>query len=263
MKKLIIVCAITFLISFVSVPLVFAVSISIPAESCIYFAGQSHPGIEIAYPPLANWELVPWDEPVDGLLVSLFNDAAPWEGVIRAYSDPAYSNVTARTVESLIPPFIDITSWETSGIKMSITATGLWGHHPVLFYHSGPDGYSWTFIGEEYTKFGISRLYAPYNSLVGVFLSDEPPNPDATPPGLTAGVDNMTTPMLQQAFVIGSNLENITIPSGATRLFFGLQDTWQWWNNDGDMDVTIIPEPGTILFVGLGGLALLRRRKRV
>jgi hypothetical protein len=241
-------------------PAAFAVTISVPAESCVYFAGRTQPDLEAVYPPSPGWEDVLWEVGVSGSdhCWNLHNDAAPWEGVIRAYNDPAYSDVTARTASSLIPPFIDITSWESAGIKLSITATGSWGHHVAL--HSGPDGYESNYeTHEEYDDLGISRVYAPLNSLVGVFLGDDSPDPAAMPASLTIGIDDMTTPVLQQTFVIGSILENITIPSGATRLFLGLNDAAEWWNNDGDMNVTVTPEPATLLLLGLGSLVLRRR----
>jgi hypothetical protein len=75
----------------------------------------------------------------------------------------------------------------------------------------------------------------------------------------------MTSPLLRQAFVIGSSLEGITIPSGATRLFFGLHNGYEWWNNDGDMSVTVtpIPAPGAIFLggIGVGLVGWLRRRR--
>jgi hypothetical protein len=77
------------------------------------------------------------------------------------------------------------------------------------------------------------------NTLVGVFLTDDPPDPGATPISLILG-DDMTTPELQQAFTIGSSLEYITVPEGATRLFFGHNDGYCWNNNVGSMEVTIV-----------------------
>lgn len=263
MKKLVTICAVAVLMFSMSVPLAFAVTISVPGESCIYFAGQTQPDLEAMYPPSAGWEYVPWEPgaPPWNQHWNFHNDTAPWEGVVRA-TNGENPDIIARTASSLIPTFIDVTSWQAAGVKLSITAIGVWGHSPRPSCHSGPDGYWWWLeTDEEYDDLGISRIYAPLNSLVGVFLGDDLPDPAVTPATLTLDIDDMTTPALQQAFVIGSILENITIPSGATRLFLGLHDECEWWNNCGDMNVTVTPEPTTLLLLGLGGLTILRKRR--
>jgi hypothetical protein len=238
-------------------PAMGSVTISVPAESCIYFAGQTQAGLPSVH--ASGWEAVPWN--VGGVNPSNFyNDTAPWEGVVRAWSG-AYERTEAdRTAASLIPPYVDVTGWE--GIA-SITATGLWAHGPHCTY-SDADGYGANQLTQsQYNTFGISLLNVPYNSLVGVFLTDSAPSTPG-PSSLTLG-DDMTNPLLQQAFVIGSSLEGITIPSGATRLFFGLHNGYEWWNNDGDMSVTVtpIPAPGAILLggIGVGLVGWLRRRR--
>ncbi len=160
-----------------------------------------------------------------------------------------------------MPPSFDVSGYSAI---LSITAAGSWGHGPVL---SGPDGYAgFDPTHQEYIDLGISSvLNTPLNALVGVFLTNATPVAGSAPASLTFGVSDMTSPQLQQLFVIGSNLENITIPVGATRLFFGLNNGYEWNNNVGSVDVTVspIPAPGAILLgsIGAGLVGWLRRRR--
>ena len=214
-------------------------TINVPGTSCIYFAGQSQPELETAYPP------TPGD----------------WTNHYNFHNDTDDSYST-------IPPFVDITGF--GGMIVSITATGTWGFDPDN--PEGPDGGTYTAFGingtgishNEYDDLGVSLLTAPYNGLVGVFLTGATPVAGSAPVSLsTLAGDDMTTPLLHQAFYIGSSLENITIPSGATRLFFGLHDGFGWYDNIGSVDVTVVPAPGAFILcaIGIGCVHWLSRRR--
>ena len=95
---------------------------------------------------------------------------------------------------------------------------------------------------------GISDLYAPMNSLVGVFLGDDRPDRSRAPKPLilpSAGRDILTlSPQLQQLFFIGAGFtkkgasRRFLVPKDATRLFLGTMDGFDWNNNQGSFTVT-------------------------
>jgi hypothetical protein len=148
---------------------------------------------------------------------------------------------------------------------------------------TGPDG-SYLF---GMTDYGLG--VAPAGSvgvlgLVGVFLDNSTPTGGSQPAGLSfAGGLNFTTlsPGLNQIFWIGDGLtgtgsgilQNFVAPLGATRLFLGTVDGFEWNNNTGGYDVSImtsvpcnlcVPEPSVWALMlagfGLAGTALRRRR---
>jgi hypothetical protein len=97
---------------------------------------------------------------------------------------------------------------------------------------------------------GISDITAPVNSLVGVFLGPDQPDPSLMPNPLdfsTADSRDYDTisPLLQQVFYIGDGMTSsdgqhrVTVPDGATRLFLGTMDGFEWKNDAGAFSVQI------------------------
>ena len=117
------------------------------------------------------------------------------------------------------------------------------------------------------------------DGLVGVFLDDSVPSGPA-PAALDfgSGLDFASlAPGLDQIFWIGDGLtglgtgsvQQFTVPTGATRLFLGTVDGFQWSNNTGAITVTIagaagaVPEPATwaLMLVGFGAIGLAARQR--
>jgi len=100
---------------------------------------------------------------------------------------------------------------------------------------------------------GIARMNAPVNALVGVFLDDGMPNNSPTPPGLDfsdGGLGRAFAQLcvgLKQPFFIGDGLtgqgagapQQFVVPPGATRLFLGTVDGFDWNTNIGAYGVTV------------------------
>lgn len=99
--------------------------------------------------------------------------------------------------------------------------------------------------GAELSK---SDVRAPINSVIAVFLNDS--TPTGTAPA-TLDFSTQTSrdfaslkPQLNQTFFIGDgrrdngDLQQFVIPPGATRLFIGTMDSYEWNNNVGGFTVT-------------------------
>jgi hypothetical protein len=123
---------------------------------------------------------------------------------------------------------------------------------------------------------GISDIRAPINSLLGVFLTNNPPNlasPSAKLDFQTIGLNfTALSPGLQQVFFIGDGrtsngvIQQFVIPDHAARLFLGTMDGTQWLNNSGAIRVDValaIPEPETyaMFMAGLGLMVFMTRRR--
>ena len=197
--------------------------------------------------------------------------------LIASASDPA--DGLQKAIQDIVnfgntsPDAISITGFDT----LSITATGLWSNTGDLSSNgmdpSGQFGANKE-TKQAYRSFGISGMSARLNTLVGVFLSDDIPDPNGLPEMLSVnGGDDMTNPLLNQTFAIGADLSNIIVPEDATRLFLGHHDGQQFKNNTGSVTATItgtsantlnaVPEPSTILIwlvLGMVGYTSMRFR---
>lgn len=147
-----------------------------------------------------------------------------------------------------------------------------------------PDGGSLTSLnlGAEH---GMSDATAPINALMGVFLDASQPDSSPTPANLDFGAGGLGTtfavlsPGLKQVFFIGDGLDgngdpqSFEVPAGATRLFLGTMDSYEWNNNLGSFRVAaeiqsgIVPEASTTVaaaclsaMVGFGAWRRATRR---
>jgi len=99
---------------------------------------------------------------------------------------------------------------------------------------------------------GISDINtAPYNCLLGVFLSADLPDGFPAPSPLDFSTQakrdyTVLSPLLKQVFFIGDGrtsvgvvTQKVIVPTGATRLFLGPMDTYGWYNNSGSFTVEV------------------------
>ena len=161
------------------------------------------------------------------------------------------------------------------GTILTFSAIGTTQHGPTLPL-VGAEGRPGIFGAKSGgAENGISSVTAQLSSLIGVFLDDNQPSLSPAPGGLNfsvaGGMDFVfLNPLLKQAFFIGDGstagaiVQQFVIPTGATRLFLGTMDGFEWSNNGGSLTVTInsIPEPSTLILFGAGLAAMSIIRKR-
>jgi Flp pilus assembly protein TadG len=107
---------------------------------------------------------------------------------------------------------------------------------------------------------GMADMSAPGNCLVGIFLGANAPNQTSDPSGnldfSDSGKRDFSTlsPALKQIFFIGDGrrdngeVQQFVVPTGATRLFIGTWDSYEWNNNIGSFTMTV-HTGGTIALV--------------
>jgi hypothetical protein len=97
---------------------------------------------------------------------------------------------------------------------------------------------------------GMSNTRAPIGSVMAVFLSDNAPTTGSTPGNLDFGSAASRdyasiSPSLKQVFFVGDGLrsdgtaQKIVVPYGATRVFMGMMDAWQWNDNVGNFQTKL------------------------
>ncbi|HRK31084.1 MAG TPA: pilus assembly protein [Tepidisphaeraceae bacterium] len=118
--------------------------------------------------------------------------------------------------------------------------------------YDGDGNTGWVIDNFGKSENGMSNIKAPINSVIAVFLTDTRPdqnNSSKNPPVLdfsSASSRNFTSlePQIQQVFFIGNGrrdngeVQRFKVPAGATRLFIGTMDGWEWNNNVGGFEVT-------------------------
>lgn len=169
-----------------------------------------------------------------------------------------------------------------AGAILTFNVSGSVSHRPIPPVDT-PDGGDRNVSHRTGAENGISNIFAPITSLVGVFLGPEIPNLSPAPNSLNFGApasrDYLSiTPLLKQVFFIGDGLtsgnvlQQAIVPEGATRFYLGTMDTYEWPNNGGSFTVKVteesedvaVPEPTTLLgsLLGLGFLGMRTYRKR-
>jgi hypothetical protein len=110
--------------------------------------------------------------------------------------------------------------------------------------------------GQPAVQNNVGDIYAPINSLLGLFLTSNAPNTQTAPTvvrnystSAAQNANNYTDIQLQQPFFIGTGQANGTttqtflVPQGATRLYLGTMDGHEWENNSGSFSVTVTQMP--------------------
>jgi len=190
------------------------------------------------------------------------------------------AGMSAPTMDGLLPPELAI---PTGAVSMTLpTVTGEVRAYPTLPF-GGPDGN--TQLGDtNITSFnGISGILAPTTlPLVGVFLANPHTGNENAPSRMdfnALGYDFASlSPILGQTFFIGDGqtsnalLQTFDVPAGATTLYLGLADAGfftgapgAYADNDGsftaDVQFQVVPAPGAIALLGLGGMMTIRRKR--
>lgn len=97
---------------------------------------------------------------------------------------------------------------------------------------------------------GMSNVRAPIGAIMAVFLTDDAPNLTSAPSCLDFGTaaqrDYATlSPQTKQVFFVGDGkrangeVQKIVVPTGATRVFIGMMDAWQWNDNVGNFKFNV------------------------
>jgi len=184
------------------------------------------------------------------------------------------------TLDGMLPPMLEIPAGADYVYLPEVT--GLVRAHPVLQW-GGPDGNATTLNDTDINSYlGISGLIHPRTlPLLGVFLPNgEPENPAPSRLDFYAlGSDFASlSPVMGQSFFVGDGwadaltMHKFMVPAGATRLYLGLADAgyftgepMAYADNEGgfsaDVRFHVVPAPGAMALLGLGGLVSIRRRR--
>ncbi len=208
--------------------------------------------------PSASSDPLPGSPPIDGQYIGSYVN--PANRTVTGQSDLWLADMPDRTTASQnLPDSVDVAPNQsplfagsvTPGQTLSFWAMGGVGNYPTcpLF---GPEGNPlWIVSHRAGAEHGISDIIAPMDSLLGVFLDGAQPDLTPAPSAILdfsspASRDYLTlAPQLKQVFFIGDGItsssyrQQIIVPDGATRLYLGTMDSFEWNNNVGAFNVEI------------------------
>jgi Flp pilus assembly protein TadG len=133
--------------------------------------------------------------------------------------------------------------------------SGTAGQDPGLSDYQPDGNLGYVTYNREYdsvpaAEHGKSNIRSPINAIIGVFLDDSSPTSGSAPSMLdfssSASRDFKTlAPKLKQVFFIGDGLtssgitQQFVVPDGATRLYIGMMDGYEWNNNYGSRKIRV------------------------
>jgi hypothetical protein len=185
--------------------------------------------------------------------ISVPGTGDPWLSGMPDGSTASYDD-TAPTAS---PPMMTIPAGATGYLTFT-NVSGTVAHGSGLY--NGPEGNTSSIYSHgadspggptPAAENGIADAVAPINALMGVFLDDNQPNTTSAPStrnySTSASRDQTSYSdiQLKQPFFIGDGVtstgtvQQFKIPPGATRLYLGPMDGYEWKNNLGSFSVTI------------------------
>ena len=148
----------------------------------------------------------------------------------------------------------------SSGKTLQFNFSGQASNGPG-FNPNSPDGNLQKLRSNNWgNEHGIANVTMPSTAVVAVFLDDSQPDSTPAPDSLdfsTASQRDFASisPKLKQPFFIGdglredgTTLQNFIVPAGATRLYLGIMDGFEWSNNSGGYTATVV-KPAAVSLV--------------
>ena len=181
------------------------------------------------------------------------NQADPWLAGMPAGSTASYND----TAPNHVPPQLTIPLVPGSYITFD-NASGFVRHGPTQV-DDGPDGNASKIRSHGSdapggatpgAENGIADVVMPIDAILGVFLGPDQPNATSAPNrrdySTAAARDQASYDdiELKQPFFIGDGetsggtTQRFKVPTGATRLFLGSMDSYEWGNNMGSFSIT-------------------------
>lgn len=225
--------------------------------------------VPLIFPLMAGLGLVHTSCDVSATAIAALQPASSSTSTVAGTADVWLAGMTSGTASwgdtpSNASPVLAMNV--TAGRTLTFSATGSTTYNTSSPYSSS-DGDSIVTYHNEYAgdgepglQNGIQTITCPECALIGVFLTSAAPNTQTAP---TSGLDytssasqnqaSYSSLQLQQPFFIGngSNSASVTqsfvVPTGATRIYLGLYDQCQNYDNKGSLSVTTTQMPQILL----------------